>query len=243
VPSSRLTRFASVVDLDRFDVLDAVARANGRERNGIAADAIIITMICRLTPEKGIDIALEAIGRTLPALPPALRERVRVIIAGEGPLRKSIEEDIRGRGLSQTYALWGETSPTDVISLLGFSDIFLYTSTRGACFSMAVLEAMASGCAVIASTEPMANAPLLAEGRGFAVPLGDAEQTALALARLVSDLELCRRMGELARDYLAVHHSAASFRRTLMRATSWCGLDELLHVGMEGETNGIINLA
>ena len=108
---------------------------------------------------------------------------------------------------------------------------------------MAVLEAMASGCAVIASTEPMSNARLLAEGRGIAVPPGDAEQTALALVQLVNDLELCRRMGDLARDYIAVYHSAAVFRRTLLRATYWSGLDEFLHVGRRSETDDIINLA
>jgi glycosyltransferase involved in cell wall biosynthesis len=231
VHASRLTRFASMVDLDPYAVLDDAARASGRAKNGIAVDAIIVAMVCRLTPEKGIGIALEAISRALPTLPPAQRERVRVIIAGEGPLRKNIEEDIRRRGLSRTCVLWGEASPAEVISLLSFSDIFLYTSTRGACFSMAILEAIASGCAVIASTEPLSNAPLLAEGRGIAVPPCDAEQTTLALVRLLSDLELCRRMGDLARDYLAVHHSAASFRRTLMRATSWAALDELVDDG------------
>ena len=93
---------------------------------------------------------------------------------------------------------------------------------------MAVLEAMASNCAVIASTEPISNAHLLAEGRGLAVPPGDVEQTALALVQLVSDLPLCRQMGNLARDYIEKHHSPAVFRRTLMRATYWSALDEIL---------------
>lgn len=236
IPPSRLTRFASMIDMDRYVVPDAASRASIREENGIAADAIVIAMVCRLAPEKGIDIALEAISRALAALSPALRERVRVIIAGDGPRRKHIEEHIGRRGLSQTCMLCGETSTADVISLLGFSDIFLYTSTRGACFSMAVLEAMASGCAGIASTEPLSNAHLLAEGRGIAVPPGDVVQTSMALVRLLNDIELCHRMGGLARDYIAVQHSAAMFRRTLMRVTYWSALDELLQVRMEGES-------
>jgi glycosyltransferase involved in cell wall biosynthesis len=186
---------------------------------------------------------LESVSRALAGLSSELRARVRIIIAGDGPLRQQVEEGILLRGLSQAFSLWGETSAGDVISLLSISDIFLYTSTRGSCFSMAVLEAMASGCAVIASTEPLSNARLLAEGRGIAVPPGDAEQTALALVQLVNDLELCHRMGDLARDYIAVHHSAAVFRRTLLRATYWSGLDEFLHVEMEHETHGIVNLA
>jgi glycosyltransferase involved in cell wall biosynthesis len=154
--------------------------------------------------------------------------RVRVIIAGDGPSRAQVEETIHDCGLSQTCALWGETSTTDVISLLGMSDIFLYTSVRGACLSMAVLEAMASGCAVVASTRPLSNARLLAEGRGIAVPAEDVEQTGRALARLVNDVELCHIMGRAARDYVVRHHSAVGFRRVLTRATYWSHLNELL---------------
>lgn len=94
---------------------------------------------------------------------------------------------------------------------------------------MAVLEAMASGCAVVASTEPKSNAHLLSEGRGIAVPPGDVAKTSAALIRLVNDLELCRQMGRLARNYIAVQHSGAMFRRTLMRVTYWSALDEILN--------------
>lgn len=236
IPPGRLTRFASMIDLNDHPVLDSASRASTREKKGIAADAIVIAMVCRLAPEKGIDIAFEAISRALTAVSPSLRERVRVIIAGDGPLRTHIAEDVGRRELNQICVLWGETSPADVTSLLGFSDIFLYTSTRGACFSMSVLEAMASGCAVIASTEPLSNAHLLAEGRGVAVTPGDAEQTSMALVHLLSNRELCCRMGGLAREYIAVHHSPAMFRRALTRVTYWSALDEIFHGEIEGKS-------
>src|SRR6266700_1574093 len=226
--SSRITRYPSMIDINRHFVLDAESKASLREKKALAADTIVISIICRLAPEKGIDIALEGISRAFSLLPPDLSARVRVIIAGDGPLRKHLEEDISRRGLSQTCLLWGQISSEEVMSLLAVSDIFLYTSTRGACFAMAVLEAMSSNCAVVASTEPLSNAHLLAEGRGIAVPPGDVEQTALALVRLVSDLPLCRQMGDLARAYIEKHHSPAVFRRTLMRATYWSALDEIL---------------
>jgi glycosyltransferase involved in cell wall biosynthesis len=242
IPASRITRFASMIDVDRHPVLDAISRTDTRKKYGIASDAILIVMVCRLAPEKGIDIALESISQALAELSSDLRERVRIVIAGDGSLRQQIADAIHLRDLSRAFLLWGETSAQDVTLLLSISDIFLYTSTRGACFSMAVLEAMAAGCGVIASTEPKSNAHLLAEGRGIAVPPGDVEQTAGALARLVNDLDLCHHMGVLARDYIAAHHSAALFRRALQRVTCWSSLDEFLHVGMECKTNGIIDL-
>lgn len=93
---------------------------------------------------------------------------------------------------------------------------------------MAVLEAMASACAVVASTEPLSNALLLSEGRGFAVPAGNVTETSAALAQLLSDEQLCQRMGQLARQYIATHHSPEMFRRTLERTTGWAGLHELI---------------
>src|SRR5713226_8001420 len=236
VPTSRITRYPSMIDVNRHVVPEAATRASKREEKGIPTDAIVVAIICRLDPEKSLDVAIESISRALAMLSPELRARVRVIIAGDGLLRRQIEEDIHTRGLSQTCLLWGEASATEVVSLLGLSDIFLYTSRRGGCFAMAVLEAMASGCAVVASTEPISNAHLLAEGRGISVPAGDVEQTALALVRLVNDLKLCRRMGSLARDYIAVYHSPAEFRRTLMRATYWSGLDKILDIGNKTES-------
>ncbi len=235
VPRSRITRFASVIDMDRHRVPDSESRSRIREEKGIAADAIVISLVSRLTPEKGIGIALEGISLALSVLPHVVCERVRIIIAGEGPLRKHIEEEICRSGLSQNYSLWGEVSSLDAIALLGISDIFLYTSTRGACFSMSVLEAMASSCAVIASTEPTSNAYLLAEGRGIVVPPGDAEQTGAVLARLINDPEGCSQMGHLARDYIAQHHNPAVFRRTLIRLTHWSDLEMLLKERLGGE--------
>ena len=101
---------------------------------------------------------------------------------------------------------------------------------------MAILEAMASGCAVIASKEPIGNAHLLAEGRGIAVDAGDAVQTSEALVRLVNDLELCRQMGRAARDYIATRHSPLQFRRNLQRVTCWSALDEILGIAKQSET-------
>jgi glycosyltransferase involved in cell wall biosynthesis len=235
IPHSRLTRFASMVDVDLYSTPDTSSKAALLEKHAIAGDAIIVTMVCRLTPEKGIDIALRSLARALATISPAQREHVHIIIAGEGPLRHQIEQTIHNHGLSQKCMLWGETSTSDVISLLGLSDIFLYTSTRGACFSMAVLEAMASGCAVIASTEPISNARLLAGGRGIAVPPADVEQTSAALVRLMNDPKLCHYMGSLARDYIATHHNPTVFKRTLLRVTCWSRLDQLLKGGPREE--------
>jgi glycosyltransferase involved in cell wall biosynthesis len=225
---SRITRFGSMVNIENHIVHGPEKKAELRNKKGITANAIIISMICRLAPEKSIDIALEAVSLACSVLPPTQRSVLRMIIAGDGPLRKQVEADICRLELEDTCVLWGETSREDVFSLLSISDIFMYTSRRGACFSMAVLEAMASGCAVIASTEPISNAHLLSEGRGIALHSNEPEQFAKALVQLVNDPELRTKMGLLARSYIAEQHSATMFRRALLRTTYWSGFDERL---------------
>ncbi len=238
IPEDHITRFGSMVDTQFYAPLDAEVRARAREQHGIAADAIVIALGCRLAPEKGLDIALAAIEGLRADLAPTLRDRLRVVIAGDGPLRSQVEAGIEARELGEVCTLWGETPTNGVAELLGMSDIFLYTSTRGACLSMAVLEAMAAGCAVVASTRPLSNARLLAGGRGIAVPAEDVEQTRAALLRLVNDLELCTRMGRAARDYVAVEYSAAAFRRVLLQATGGQGSGTTLEREGEISTTG-----
>jgi glycosyltransferase involved in cell wall biosynthesis len=221
IPRSRLSRFASMIDIGQHIVPTEEERARQRAEKGLAADAMVVAIICRLSAEKGLEVALEGLSVALATLAPEQRARMQVVIAGDGPLRSYLETEIARRGLSENCAFWGELSHDAVLSLLGITDIFLYTSTRGACFSMAVLEAMASSCAVIATTAPLSNQRLLDEGRGIAVPVGASEQIGVALARLVSDRELCEQMGRQARAYIAREHSPAMFRRTLLRTTGW----------------------
>jgi glycosyltransferase involved in cell wall biosynthesis len=237
ISASCLTRFASMIDINRHFVLDTHERAQVREKYQIPSNAVVMAIICRLSPEKGLDIALESIYKAMSILSPRQSALVRIVIAGDGPLRKQLEEIVRKRELSQVCVFWGDIPAKKVLLLLSISDIFLYTSTRGACIPMAVLEAMASGCAVIASEQPMANAHLLAEERGIVIEPGNIEQTTGALVRLLIDPGLCHRMGLSARNYISVQHSAANFKRHLMRATYWSGLKDLVLAGKEQGTN------
>jgi glycosyltransferase involved in cell wall biosynthesis len=219
LPLDHVTRFRNMIDLDQYPLLDEATYLSQREGKGLSRDAIVIALVSRLAPEKRIDIAFECLSRILLVLNPGRRERLRVVIAGDGPLREALEQDMRRRGLQHNCFFFGELRQNEAHLLLGVSDIFLYTSTRGAGMPLGVLEAMASRCAVIASTEPLANALLLADGRGISVPPGDVEQTSSALLRLITDVSLCRHMGKLARDYVSTHHSPAQFKHALLQVT------------------------
>ncbi len=218
VHPSRIIRYDFLVDMARFPQLDTASRTQRRAEQAMPEGAILITMINRLAIEKGLDTALAGIAQAISALPPEVQARVRVLIAGDGPLRAQVQADIQRYKLDETCILWGDANAAEVAMLLSISDIFLYTGTRGV-NSMAVLEAMAAGCAVVASLVPTSNARLLAEGRGLAIPSSDASAFATALMSLCNDEDARRQMGELARDYVATKHTAEMLRRAIWRAT------------------------
>ena len=219
VHPGRIVRYPYMLDATRFTPPDKVTRAKMRAEQGMSENAIVVTLINRLAPEKGLEFAIEGIAQALSSLPLEVRSRVTVLMVGDGPLRSRVEADIRRHGLATVCKLWGEATPADVVMLLAISDIFLYSGTRGTNYSMAVLEAMAAGCAIIASVVPQSNATLLAEGRGIAVEPGNSTAIGDALVRLCSDLALLRHMGQLAREYVATHHNAEMLARSLLRAS------------------------
>lgn len=75
---------------------------------------------------------------------------------------------------------------------------------------LTILEAMASGLAVVATD--VGDVPsMVADGEtGFVVPLRDAEALADALGRLLGDAELCRTCGEAGRRRACAAFSSAS---------------------------------
>jgi glycosyltransferase involved in cell wall biosynthesis len=220
VPPWRVTLFPFLVKTHQFAPANEETRLQVRAQLGVAADALLITMVNRLAPEKGIDIALEGVRAFIDMADQDVRQRVRCLIVGEGPLRTQIEERIATLRLDRYCVLFGEADESTVARLLGVSDVFLYTGTR-AINSMAVLEAMAAGCAVVASTAPEVIARYLDERRGIAIPPRSPQAIRDALTQLASDDTLRASMGRRARRYVQEHHTEDALRRALRSASMW----------------------
>ncbi len=228
IPTSRLVRFVNTIDVEQYCLQDQADRAVLRLQRGLPADAIVVSTICRLSPEKGVEIALQAIYQALSQLPPALRTRVRFIIAGDGILRSRLEEQIIQLDLALNCMFWGEISPAEALLLHTLSDIYIYSGTRGGGYSLVMLEAMAAASAVLASDVPLANAQMLADERGLLVSAGNVAQTAQALVRLLEDEDLRLKLGRRARKYVSQYNTEQVFLRFWQRVTCWSDLNEYI---------------
>ncbi len=131
-------------------------------------------------------------------------------LVGDGPLRRTVEEELRRLGLGATVRLLGERE--DVATLLAQSDVFVLAS-RSEGLPLSILEAMAAGLPVVASR--VGGVPeLVVDGEtGLLVRPGDPEQLAAALGRLLADELLRRRLGEAGRARAREHFDLDSVRR------------------------------
>ncbi len=169
----------------------AEGRAEARARFGLAPGDVALAMTARLIPGKGhealIDAAAEA-GRRVPEL--------RLVIAGDGPLRADLER------------LAAERLPEGAARFIGFVDdvrpvvwaadalVFPTTPELSEGFGLAALEAMAAERPVVA-TEVGALPEVVADREtGLVVPPGDTHALAEALVELAGQPELRAAMGQ-----------------------------------------------
>jgi sugar transferase (PEP-CTERM/EpsH1 system associated) len=128
---------------------------------------------------------------------PALRERLRLVLVGGGPLRAECEALLAAAGMAPLAWFAGERS--DVPDVMRGLDCFVLPSLAEG-ISNTILEAMATGLPVIA-TQVGASAELVVQGgTGLLVPASDAAAIEAALLALASDPALAARYGQAGRE-------------------------------------------
>jgi glycosyltransferase involved in cell wall biosynthesis len=130
----------------------------------------------------------------------------RLWLAGEGPERTALLEQIEARRLSDRVFLVGMFDHVD--TLLDAADLFVLPSPDED-MSVSLLEAMAAGLPVVACDIP-GNRDVAIDGRhGILTPPGAAAALSAALLRLIDHPELAADMGEAAQDHVNKHFPLA----------------------------------
>ena len=175
VPAAKVRVCYNGIDTERFTPGD---RTEGTE--------ITVGVVCALRPEKDLLTLAEgfaAARRTRPEL--------RLLVVGSGPEREPLERRLDELGVRGAAHL--EPSTPDVTRWLRQMDIFVLPSKSEA-FSNALMEAMACGCACVASRVGGNPELVREEETGLLFPVGDAAALGAALDRLAADRALRRRL-------------------------------------------------
>ncbi len=182
----------------------ADARRAGAVRGalGIPPDAGVILFVGRLSAEKGCDRLIAAAPAVLSAAPATV-----FLVAGSGPEEAALHEQASRAGVADRVRFLGARD--DVGDLLAAADVFCLPSRRDA-MSLALLEAMAAGRAVVAS-DIAGNRQLVTAGRtGVLVRPDDDGALAAALLRLLARRDEAQAIAREARAEAMSRHSAAS---------------------------------
>ena len=149
----------------------------------------------RLQAVKNQVLLAQAFARAIAVSPPA-RQRMRLLIAGDGPLRPDIERALRDGGVADLAWMAGERD--DAPELMRGLDAFVLPS-RAEGISNTILEAMATALPIVA-TDVGGNAELLDDARtGRLVKAGDVEAMARALLDDFEEPARARSRGRAAR--------------------------------------------
>jgi glycosyltransferase involved in cell wall biosynthesis len=180
-------------------------RQKVRQELGLPPECPLLLTVGRLTEQKGHSYLIKAIPSVLHQHPGAV-----FAFAGEGPLQGELAALAEQLEVSKSVRFLGLRQ--DVRRLLQAADIFVLPSLWEG-LSMALLEAMAEGTAVVAS-EVEGIGDLIEPGvDGMVVPPRDPAALAAALIGLLGNTEKCRRLGQATRQKVARDFSVEAMCR------------------------------
>ena len=143
----------------------------------LAARPDVVLAAGRLSPEKGVDVLIDAFARVR-------RPEARLLIAGEGPERGRLERQARDLGIADRITFLGQIA--DVRPLYRDARV-LAVPSRTEAFGMVVVEALAHGLPIVA-TACTGPTEILDGGRfGRLVPVEDAASLAAGIDLALAD--------------------------------------------------------
>ena len=206
VPDTKLSVIPNGVVASRFAPADAATRAAARQQLALEPDAFVVVYVGALVPEKGVDVAIEAVRRTADA---------HLLVVGAGP------DSQRLRALAASVAVGRVSfagSLADPQVAYHAADALVLSSRGGDSMPAVVVEAALTGIPAIATPIGALRDMVRPGETGELVPPGDAEALAAAIDCLARMPDTTRALGHAARARALAHYTMEPV------ATAWARL-------------------
>lgn len=148
----------------------------------------VILMASRLTREKNVFLAIEAMAEIL-----KIFSKVGLIIVGEGPVREKLKAKIYDLGLEASVIF--EPWNNDLVSYLKTADLFVISSNYEGT-SMAMIEAMSVGCPLVITDVSGTDDIIKDKISALVVLVGDVSALKEAILYLLADRTRAKTLGE-----------------------------------------------
>lgn len=189
------------------------ASATGGGPDGVGVSGAdrppVVGAVGRLEPQKGFEQLLQAFEEVAREVPQA-----RLVVVGRGSMRETLKSRVEASPrLRKRVTLAGEVS--DARLWMRYFDVFCLPSVAEA-LPLSLLEAMASGCGIVATWVGGVPEALGYGEAGLLVPPRQPEALAGALVRMLKDVGLRRHLAGRARArYLEHFTDIETARRTV----------------------------
>lgn len=199
VPSAKVELCHNGIDLRVFQASQA---SNASRPAQLQNAALTIGVVCVLRPEKGLPVLLEAFAQVRGLLP-----GIKLAIVGSGPELEGLRAQARALGILEDCVFAPATD--EVPRWMRAFDIFVLPSLSEA-LSNSLMEAMACGCAVVASNVG-GNPEMVQPGRtGLLFERGNALDLADKLKLLISNPLLRQELAAAGQKLIHENYSAES---------------------------------
>jgi glycosyltransferase involved in cell wall biosynthesis len=185
-PEEKFTVIHSGVDLRTFRA-DLYQPSEAKALLDIPPEMTVVGTVGRLTSVKGQEVLIRAASELI-----RRGEKIFLVLLGDGELRRDLEELSLRLDIAEYVRFLGWRP--DVARFVAACDIFCLPS-RNEGMGKVLVEAMAMGKPIIASSIGGIPDIIHSGENGILVPVGDAAAWAEAIARLCRDPEKRRRMG------------------------------------------------
>ena len=194
-----MVKIAPGIDVEHFIPTDATVLRNSL---GLS-DKKVIVSVGRLVHRKGQDHLIEAMPEILKSIPQA-----HLLLVGEGPYREHLQTLVKKHNLEASVTFIGRIQYKDLPTYICVGDIFAMPS-RSRLMGLEVeglgivyLEASSCGLPVLAGDSGGAPDALVQNETGLVVNGTDDQQIAKAAIKLLTNIELSKKMGLAGRQWI-----------------------------------------
>jgi len=204
VRGSRIDVVHNSIDQHKFRRVSGSARADVRHKLSIDASIPLIGVVGDVIPRKGLLYLIRALPKILAVVPTA-----QLLVVGNEKTKyaRVVREAATNLGVSRHITWAGLRS--DIPKVLSALDLFVLPTLEDN-LPLSVLEAMATGLPVVATTIGGLPECVISGETGTLVPSRKPAELATAINRLLQDSELCVRYGKSARRRVREHFSPES---------------------------------
>lgn len=159
-----------------------------RAELGLSSHCILVGIVSRISPEKGHRLLLEAMRH--------VDQNVVCLVVGDGPDLLKMQQFVKESGIEERVRFLGWR--TDSGAVIAALDIVVQPSLWEEACSLAIMEAMASGKALVVTQSGGNQELVLHERTGLVVSKSDTGQLVEAINLLARDTDLRDRYGAAA---------------------------------------------